>query len=131
MRKQAHELFSQVIDGLLDECSFLLLEHSPALIQAYLTYRGSEEHVLKVWQALLAAVAQQPQKGLVLMKPIIDAARNGRLPSYLKSKDGELDDLVLKWVDGIMEGSLTAGDLPLLEQILRIGGELSIHSSKK
>lgn len=83
----------------------------------------SEDHCLKVWQALLSGVAKEPQKGLILMKPIIDAARSGHLPSYLRPKASELDELILNWVDGIMEGSLTAGDLPLLMQILRVGGE--------
>ncbi|KAK2461029.1 hypothetical protein APHAL10511_006970 [Amanita phalloides] len=114
----------EAVDGLLNEHAFLLLEHSSPLIRAYLEFRGDKEQCVKVWQALLSAVARQPQKGLVLMTPVLTAAQNGHLPPYLRPRDNELDSLISKWVDDAVEGSLGVGDLPLIEQVLRVGGHV-------
>ena len=117
-------IIAQVVDHLLNEHAFLLLECSPPFIQAYLAFRNSEEHCLEVWHALLSAVVQQTQKGFVLMTPILDAARRGRLPSHLKPRADELDAAILKWVLDAMEGSAGAGDIPLIGQVLHVAGEL-------
>ncbi|KAF8624962.1 hypothetical protein AX15_005604 [Amanita polypyramis BW_CC] len=133
------ELFMDVeimktIDYLLDEHGFLLLEHSPRFIQAYLAARNNEGQTSKVWHTLLSTVVQQPEKGLVLMTPVLAAARKGRLPSHLRPRTDELDTLILKRVVDAMEGSLKESDVLLIEQVLHVAdyilssqGLVSIH----
>ncbi|KAM6492444.1 hypothetical protein JOM56_012168 [Amanita muscaria] len=109
----------EVVDSLMNDYCLRLLEFPVPVIQTYLAVRNSEEHCLRLWHTLLSAILGQPQKSLHLMGAILNTSLINGLPSYLRPSAGELDALILGWMDTVAAGSLIDVDLSLLEKVLR------------
>lgn len=59
------------------------------------------------------------QKSIVRL---LDAAQQGRLPSYLKPKGGELDELVGGLLEKALTGPVGSDEVGLVRQILKTSG---------
>lgn len=70
---------------------------------------------------LLAGLAQRPEKAEHAVKPLLDAAQRGVLPSYLKPNVSELDALV----EHLLEVALAsdAERLAFVKQVLEVPGK--------
>ncbi|PFH48098.1 hypothetical protein AMATHDRAFT_66268, partial [Amanita thiersii Skay4041] len=93
-----------IVDDLLTKHSFYLLQHSPVLVQTYLSYRNNEVQCSMLWHTLLSAMSRRTLKDLSFVIPILDAAESGHLPVYLKPKDNELDESIEQWITEAVSG---------------------------
>jgi E3 ubiquitin-protein ligase listerin len=102
------------------EHGFLLLTVSPSLLLAYLVHRKDKVQCGRVWHVLLTTVAQYPDKAEHGIKPLLDAAQQGVLPSYLRPKAGELDILVTDLLQAALASDMER--LGLVKQVLEVPG---------
>lgn len=107
------------------EYGFLLLTVASPLLLAYLAHRKHQAKCGEVWHTLLSDLVKHPDKVQRAAMPLLDAARRGMLPTYLKSMSNELDALV----GDLVEVALTrdTSRLAFVKQVLEVpGNSLSI-----
>ncbi|KAF8156982.1 hypothetical protein B0H34DRAFT_711453 [Crassisporium funariophilum] len=115
------EKFASQFDTLLSRHAFLVLRLSPQLFLSYLLYRKDEAKCSTVWHSLLSSIASAARAGQLEPKyfaQILDAAQQGRLPKYLKPKEGELDRLVGDLLENALNAPAGSEDVGLVKQIL-------------
>ena len=98
----------------------LLLAVSPALLLGYIAHRKDEAQCWRVWHVLLNGIAQHPEEAEQAINPLLDAARRGVLPVYLKPHAGELNAIVERLVE--MALTLDAERLVFVNQVLEAPG---------
>lgn len=116
--------FAQRFDELLRTQTAVLYETSPPFIFSYLAHCKNEEGVLGLWHSLLDVVAtntHDAEKAKKVAMDVIQAAQKGNLPTYLKPKSNELDEMVGRLLGGVLEGGYNAmADLNVVKAVLMV-----------
>lgn len=100
----------------------LPLVKQPSLVTAYFTNRHNESIGSALWRQLLLAVSAESVEGRKQLKVLLQAAKDGLLPAYLKPHDEELDSFSSTLVSDAVGGNDQEA-LLIAKQLLQYPGK--------
>ncbi|KAH7921570.1 hypothetical protein BV22DRAFT_1096259 [Leucogyrophana mollusca] len=114
-----HNEFALRTDDMVIRHSIRLLEASPKLILAYLSYRGDQQRCKELWHSLLSAIADDAKSIHSSLPPLLDAARNGVLSSILKPESDALDGPIEHLFVEVISGPAQPPTIALVRQLIQ------------
>ncbi|EIN09055.1 hypothetical protein PUNSTDRAFT_102600 [Punctularia strigosozonata HHB-11173 SS5] len=107
---------SASVDNAVQSAVANRLAASVQLLLTYIARRNDAAAVSKAWNAALSSMVSYPQASSAALFPLFDAARSGKLPSWLKPEGVGLASVVESALSQALEGS--EADLDFLKLLL-------------
>ncbi|KAI0747035.1 hypothetical protein C8Q80DRAFT_1178930 [Daedaleopsis nitida] len=106
------------VDILVQSHTLRLLTTLPSLLMLYFKYRDDQEACLAVWHKVLEAVARNTHEIDRLLLPLLNAADEGALPTYLRPQGEELHEAAGSLLTEALSGPVNAKQVSAISRLL-------------